>query len=83
MFFKEIVFDELASLLISSVGKVLLEIYNVYFYHEIRGNYDDSQMAKISEKVLFEFLRDFDICPTLMSKSLAHKFFQISLENQS
>jgi hypothetical protein len=58
---------------------VLLEVYHSYFENEIRGNYDDAQLVKLSEKVLFEFLRDYDMCPTLMSKSVAYKIFQVSL----
>ena len=37
----DIEYDELANMLISSVGKVLLEVYYIYLDHEIRGNYDD------------------------------------------
>jgi len=45
----------------------LLDLYYIYFDHETRGNYDDANLKKINEKVIFEFLRDYDICPTLVS----------------
>jgi len=44
----------------------LLDLYYIYFDHETRGNYDDANLKKINEKVIFEFLRDYDICPTLV-----------------
>lgn len=70
----------MASLLLQSVGRVLLEVYHSYFENEIRGNYDDTTLKKLSEKVLFEFLRDYDICPTLVSKSIAFKIFTACLQ---
>ena len=78
----DIDYDELAHILLNSVGQVLLEIYYIYFEHETRGNYDDNSMKKINEKVIFEFLRDYDICPTLVSKGTAHKIFLASLDSQ-
>jgi hypothetical protein len=75
-------FDELAHLLLHSVGRVLLDVYHSYFDHEAKGNYDDTQMKKLSEKVLFEFLKDYDICPTLVSKSVAYKIFMVGLNSQ-
>ena len=45
-FVYEIQFDELANILLTSVGQVLLEIYFNYFDHEIRGNYDDISLKK-------------------------------------
>ncbi len=65
--------------MITNVGRVLLEVYSVYFEDEIRGNYQEQQMVKLSEKVLFEFLRDYDICPNLLSKSIAYQIFQATL----
>lgn len=77
----DIDFDELAHILITSVGQILLDVYYIYFEHETRGNYDDENLKKINEKVIFEFLRDYDICPTLVSKGVAHKIFLTSLES--
>lgn len=59
----------------------MLDVYYIYFDHETRGNYDDANLKKINEKVIFEFLRDYDICPTLVSKGIAHKIFLTSLES--
>jgi len=68
-------------LLIISVGSILMEVYYIYFDQEIRGNYDYSQLLKLNEKSLFEFLRDYDICPTLVSKGIAYKIFLTCIEN--
>jgi len=80
-FVYKIQFDELANILLTSVGQVLLEIYFNYFDHEIRGNYDDVSLKKQDDKVIFEFLRDYDICPTLVSKGVAYKIYLGCIES--
>lgn len=67
----DIQFDELVCILLRNVGDVLLEIYKIYFQHEIRGNEKEDAIQKINEKTIFELLRDYDICPTLISKGVA------------
>ena len=65
-------FDELVSLVFRDVGPILLEIYQVNFSHEVKGNYGgmaESDMWKNTERSLFELLADYDICPSLLSKS--------------
>jgi len=52
-----------------------LEIYQVYFSSEVRGNEGFDKVSKANEKVVFELLRDYDICPTLISKGVAHKIY--------
>ncbi len=58
-----------------NVGTVLLEIYQVYFQHEIRCSENEDKTKKKNEKQLFEFLREFDICPTLINKGVAYKIY--------
>jgi len=36
----------------------------------------------MSEKVVFEFLKEFDICPTLVTKSVGYKVFLASVNSQ-
>jgi hypothetical protein len=62
------------------VGKVLYEVYSVYFFHEMKGNYDQTEMKQLSEKVFFEILRDFDVCPTLVTKTTAYSIFLAGFE---
>lgn len=56
-------------------------MYYVYFQHEIRANEAEDKTRKINEKQVFEFLRDFDICPTLINKGVAYKIFLSCYEN--
>lgn len=72
----DIKFDELVSLVFRDVGLILLEIYQVYFSHEVKGNQGgmpEDMFWKLNERSLFEFLRDYDICPDLLSKSAAYQ----------
>ena len=74
----DIKFDELVSLVFRDVGPILLEIYQVYFSHEVKGNQGgmpEETFWKLNEKSLFEFLRDYDVCPSLLSKSAAYQVF--------
>ena len=77
----EIEFDELVSILLRNVGSVLLEIYYVYFQHEVRGSESEEKTKKQDEKQIFELLREFDICPTLINKGVAYKIFLQSYDN--
>ena len=60
------------------VGTILLEIYQVNFPHEVNGNYGgmaELDMWKNTERSLFELLADYDICPSLLSKSTAYQAY--------
>ena len=39
-------------------------------------------MRKINEKVIFELYRDYDICPTLISKGNAYKIYLAVYDNE-
>ena len=70
----EIRFDELVALVLRDVGLVMLDVYQVVFAHEVKGNtggMPDEALWKMNEKNLFEFLKEYDICPSLLSKSVA------------
>ena len=77
-------FDTNVAKIFKDVGPTLYEIYKVNFPHEISGGIggqgEGVQMWKQGEKVLFEFLRNYEICPTLLSKSLT---FQIYLHTKN
>ena len=75
----EIKFDELVAIVFRDVGPILLEIYKVYFSHEVKGQQGgmlEDLMWKVNEKQVFEFLRDYDMCPSLLSKSAAFQVYQ-------
>jgi len=74
----DIKFDELVALIFRDVGPILLEIYRVYFQHEVKGyksGMSEDLMWKQNEKQVFDFMKDFDIFPSLLSKSVAFKIF--------
>jgi hypothetical protein len=63
-------FDELVHLLIrGDIGKVLYDIYKLYFSHELKGAYDSVSLGKDSQKALYNFTKDFDICPGLVTNA--------------
>ena len=68
-------YDDLVALVYKDVGAILLEIYQVYFPHEVRGMPSDGDILKLSERGLFEFLSDYDLCPQMVTKSLVYKIF--------
>ena len=65
------------SILLRDVGKVLLDIYQLYFEHELKCNSAQSEQTilKMSQKNLFNFLKDFEICPGIVTKQAAYKIF--------
>ena len=74
----EVQFDELVNLLLRDVGQVFLQIYQLYFPHEIRATQipdTKDDILKNSQKSMFEFYKDFEISPGLISKSVAYKIF--------
>ena len=70
-------YDELVSILLRDVGKVLLDIYQLYFEHELKSSNVQSEqlILKNSQKSLFNFLKDFEICPGVVTKQTAYKIF--------
>jgi hypothetical protein len=63
-------FDELVHLLIrDNIGRVLYDIFKLYFAHELKGAADMVSVGKESQKALYSFSKEFDICPGLSTKS--------------
>jgi hypothetical protein len=63
-------YDELVSILLRDIGKVLLSVYQLYFEHELKSSntQSDQFLLKASQKNLFNFLRDFEVCPGIVTK---------------
>ena len=71
-------FDEVVALVMKDVGPILFEIYQVYFSHEVKGNQGgmpESTFWKLNEKAIFQFLKEYDICPSILSKSAAYEAY--------
>ena len=63
--------DENVMLVFYSVHPLLMKIYYVYFSIE-SSTHDEAKINKHqTEKALFVFLKDFDICPAILTKSAA------------
>lgn len=60
-------FDELVHILVRDIGKSLLDVYHLYYPHELKHVRD----AKLSQKASFEFLKEFELCPGTITKSQA------------
>lgn len=56
-------------LLRKSIGQVLYQIYKLYFTHELKGSTDVVAIGKQSQKALNILLKEFDVCPGLVTKA--------------
>eukprot|EP01017_Pseudomicrothorax_dubius_P020550 TRINITY_DN2238_c0_g1_i4.p1 TRINITY_DN2238_c0_g1~~TRINITY_DN2238_c0_g1_i4.p1 ORF type:complete len:837 (-),score=175.80 TRINITY_DN2238_c0_g1_i4:158-2668(-) len=63
------ILDEPSHRILVHVSQVLLKLWQVYFPWELQS-FKDTKTR--SYNTLPAFLRDFDICPALLTKSLAH-----------
>lgn len=61
--------DDLMKLLESS-GVSLYSIYKTYFKHELSLSQNSKFLQKTSYNQYCSFIKDFDICPTLINKSI-------------
>jgi len=70
-------YDELVSMLLRDVGCVLLSIYQVYFEHELKSSsgMTEATIVKTSQKNLFNLLKDFEICPGILTKQQATRLY--------
>lgn len=81
----EIQLDELLEYVIRKVGPVLYTIYASYFPWEVTNSKDLQNIKKRSEKAFFDFLTQFDLCPSLLTKTIAFQLWNqiIECENQA
>lgn len=77
----DVQFDELCNYLIRNVGNVLYEVYSVYFPWEIANSTVFSGLETRSEKSYKEFLKDFDMCPSILTKTLAFQLWNSVMEH--
>ena len=66
------------AMVFKDVGPILLEIYQVYLPHEVQGHQGGMPLELIwkeNEKKLFEFFKEYDICPSLLSKSITFQIY--------
>ena len=68
-------------LIIQKISKVLFDIYKIYFQHEISASQEMKFVISESEKKLFDFGKNFDISPGLISKSSLLSLYQSEVNN--
>jgi len=61
---------------------MLFEIYKVYFPWELSLTNDENFMRENSHKNYFLLLKEFDICPDIISKSSAYQIWKEQVENK-
>jgi len=54
----------------------LYEIYKIYFPHEVSISEDEKFIKESSYKKYIVFLKEFDLCPGLISKTVSFQVFQ-------
>jgi hypothetical protein len=70
---KELEYDETANEVYENAINVIYDIYHSYFTNRI-DKVDKAHTDELlrCEKFMYEFLRDFEICPKLLSKTKVH-----------
>lgn len=59
----------------------LYDIYKIYFPHEVSISEDEKYIKDSSYKKYLIFLREFDLCPGLISKSISFQIFHNEVIN--
>jgi len=67
-------------LVLRSVHTLLLKIYQTYFPWEIRTCLEPNVAKQRTELALFTFLKEFDVCPSIMTKSSAYMIWTEVME---
>ena len=78
---EEFTFENDTEELLAIVAPILFDIYRVYFPFELSLAENENFILENSQKFYFIFLRDFDLCPTLVSKSTSFQIFQTEINS--
>jgi len=73
--------SQLEEILVNS-SIMLFEIYKVYFPWELSLTNDESFMKENSNRNYFLLLKEFDICPNIISKSAAFQIWKEQVEDK-
>ena len=70
--------------ILTSISPILFDIYRVYFPHEVSISEDLRYVQDYSLKQFFLFIKEFEIAPGLLSKSLCYNIYQSeTVKNES
>ncbi|KAL4460259.1 hypothetical protein ABPG74_000010 [Tetrahymena malaccensis] len=80
--FKEPI-DEGPFFILKEITPVIQLIYQHYFPFEWKNRGNEAQVKQKSETAIFQFLKEYDICPNLITKSSAFLLFRDILDTQT
>ena len=78
-----LLYSNLCEEILISTVPILFDIYKVYFPHEISISDNINYIQENSIKQYFEFVKDFDITPGLLSKSIIYQIFKSEVSNEN
>lgn len=77
----EFTFETDTEELLALIAPVMFDIYRVYFPFELSLAENMNFVLENSQKYYFLLLKDFDLCPTIVSKSTSFQIFQTEMNN--
>jgi len=69
--------------LIFITSPILYEVFKVYFPHELSMSENETFLAESSFKAFKLFNKDFDLCPTLVNKTVTFKIWQTETTDEN
>jgi len=78
-----ILYSNICEEILTSIIPILFEIYKVYFPHEISISDNIEYIKNNSIKQYNEFIKDFDISPGLLSKSVSFQIYKSEVANEN
>ena len=78
-----ILYSNICEEILTSIIPILFEIYKVYFPHEISISDNIEYIKNNSIKQYYEFIKDFDITPGLLSKSVSFQIYKSEVANEN
>ncbi len=74
-------FDNDTEELLTIIAPLMFEFYKVYFPFELSLAENMNFVLENSQKHYFVFLKEYDVCPTILSKSTCFHIFQTEVNN--
>ncbi len=78
-----ILYSNICEEILTSIVPILFEIYKIYFPHEISISDNIDYIKNNSIKQYYEFIKDFDITPGLLSKSVSYQIYKSEIANEN
>ena len=78
-----LLYSNLTEEILTSIIPILFDIYKVYFPHEISISDNINFIKEKSIKQYFEFLKNFEITPGLLSKSITYQIYKSEISNDN